>query len=394
MRKENCGMDYETEKQKNILERKYKRTYLELSNGVTLKGRAIGAGGVIVSGEMVFNTGMLGYSEAMTDPSYLGQILVFSFCLIGNYGIPMPKNGDLFMSKGHESASIKTQGIIVSDIYDGCHHHDGGISLQDWMKSQNVPGIAGIDTRYLVQVIRESGNLWGRIIPEGAKHQDKNKFKFLKNFKDDEYVDPSKYNLMPSVSTKEKVTMGKGSKKVAVIDCGAKWNIMRMLMERECEIEVLPWDMDFSTIKCDGWVISNGPGDPKNTADLVERIKKDVLSSNKPILGICLGHQLLSLASGAKTKRLNHGHRSHNQPVFSLPERKAYMSSQNHRYAVEKGSIQTDWELWFENANDNSVEGLRHKTKPFVSVQFHPEASSGPNDTGWIMDKFVESIKK
>jgi carbamoyl-phosphate synthase small subunit len=164
---------------------------------------------------------------------------------------------------------------------------------------------------------------------------------------------------------------------------------MRMLIERGCEVEVLPWDTDFSTVKCDGWVISNGPGDPKNTADLVERIKKDVLTSNKPILGICLGHQLLALASGAKTKRLSHGHRSHNQPVFSLPDKKAYMSSQNHRYAVEKNSIQDGWELWFENANDDSVEGLKHKTKPFMSVQFHPEASSGPNDTSWIMDKLV-----
>jgi carbamoyl-phosphate synthase small subunit len=376
------------EQTKKILNKKYKKACLELSNGVNLKGNAVGAV-VIACGEMVFNTGMLGYSEAMTDPSYLGQVLVFSFCLIGNYGIPNLKIGDFFMSKGHESSSIKVQGIIVSNIYGGCHHHDGGISLEDWMKSQGVPGISGIDTRYLVQMIRESGNLFGRIVPEGAKPQDKNKFEFLKNFKDGEYVDPSKYNLMPSVSTKERVIMSKGSKKVAVIDCGAKWNIMRMLVERNCGVELLPWDSDFSKVKCDGWIISNGPGDPKNTGDLVERIKKDVLGSDKPILGICLGHQLLSLASGAKTKRLNHGHRSHNQPVFSFPEKNAYMSSQNHRYAVEKNSIQPGWMLWFENANDNSVEGLRHETKPFMSVQFHPEASSGPNDTNWIIDKFI-----
>jgi carbamoyl-phosphate synthase small subunit len=378
----------EVSKKKEILTKEYKKAYLKLSNGMKFEGSSIGAN-VNVSGEMVFNTGMLGYSEAMTDPSYLGQILVFSFCLIGNYGIPYFKNKNFFMSKGHESSSIKTQGIIVSDIYDGYHHHDSGISLENWMKDQGVPGIAGIDTRYLVQIIRDNGNLFGRIISKNATQQNKNKFKFLKNFGNSEYVDPSKYNLMPSVSTTKKMIMGNGSKKIVVIDCGAKWNILRMLVERNCEVELLPWDSDFSEVKCDGWLISNGPGDPKNTDDLVERIKKHVLASGKPVLGICLGHQLLSLASGAKTKRLNHGHRSHNQPVFSIPDKKAYMTSQNHRYAVEKSSIQSGWELWFENANDDSVEGIKHKTKPFMSVQFHPEASSGPNDTSWIMNKFV-----
>jgi carbamoyl-phosphate synthase small subunit len=335
---------------------------------------------------------MLGYSEAMTDPSYLGQILVFSFCLIGNYGVPASKGGDFFTAKGHESNSIKTQGIIVSDIYGGCHHHDGGISLEEWMVENNVPGIAGIDTRYLVQMIREEGNLFGRIVPEGAKREKIDRFEFLKKFTSDEYVDPSKYNLMPSVSAKEIKKYGTGAKKVALIDCGAKFNIARMLVERGCEVYLLPWDSDFSKVEVDGWLISNGPGDPQNTGDLVERVRKDVLGSGKPVLGICLGHQILSLASGAKTRRLPHGHRSHNQPVFSLPEKRAYMSSQNHRYAVEKKTIQDGWELWFVNANDDSVEGLKHKTKPMMSVQFHPEASSGPNDTSWIMDEFVKKI--
>ncbi|MDR1695252.1 MAG: glutamine-hydrolyzing carbamoyl-phosphate synthase small subunit [Endomicrobium sp.] len=369
-----------------VLLKKYKKAYLELSNGITLEGSAIGADAT-VSGEMVFNTGMLGYSEAMTDPSYLGQILVFSFCLIGNYGIPAPKGGDFFMAKGHESGSIKTQGIVVSDIYDGCHHHEGGISLEQWMIENNVPGIAGVDTRYLVQMIRENGNLFGRIVPEGAKKEKIDRFEFLKNFKDSEYVDPSKYNLMPSVSTKEIQRFGTGAKKVAVIDCGAKLTISRMLVERGCEVLLLPWDSDFSKTDVDGWIISNGPGDPQNTGDLVERVRKDVLGSGKPVFGLCMGHQILALASGAKTKRLARGHRSHNQPVFSLPEKHAYMTSQNHRYAVDKKSIQEGWELWFENANDESVEGLKHKTKPYMSVQFHAE-----NDTAWIMDEFVKKL--
>ncbi|MDR1952262.1 MAG: glutamine-hydrolyzing carbamoyl-phosphate synthase small subunit [Elusimicrobiota bacterium] len=378
-------------KEAQKLQESRKKARLELSNGITLEGFLIGAD-TSVSGEMVFNTGMLGYSEAMTDPSYLGQILTFSFCLIGNYGVPAFNSGDFFMSLGHESSSIKTQGIIVSDIFDGYYHHNSDTSLEDWMKSQNVPGISGIDTRYLVQLIRESGNLFGRIVPQGYKGGRIDRFEFLENFKDNEYVDPSKYNLMPSVSTKEIKYFGESGKTVGLIDCGVKWNIIRMLLERGCRVILLPWDSDFSKVQCDGWLISNGPGDPANTGDLVERIKKDILPQNKPILGICLGHQLLALASGAQTKRLNHGHRSHNQPVYSLPEKAAFMTSQNHRYAVDKKTIPAGWKLWFVNANDDSVEGLIHKTKPFMSVQFHPEASSGPNDTGWIMDKFISSL--
>jgi carbamoyl-phosphate synthase small subunit len=376
-----------------ILTRNVKKAYLHLSNGVKFSGISIGANRQ-VTGEMVFNTGMLGYSEAMTDPSYVGQILIFSFCIIGNYGIPIPDNGDLFMSKGHESASIKTQGIVVSNIYNKCYHHDKGISLESWMKSQDIPGIAGIDTRYLVQLVRNSKTLFGKIFTDDSIIQSKNKFYFLSKFNSNEYVDPSKYNLMPSVSIKSKCVMGNkyAKKKVTIIDCGIKWNILRMLINKNCKVELLPWDSNFAETNCDGWLISNGPGDPKNTGDLVKRIHDSILSTNKPVLGICLGHQLLALATGANTKRLDHGHRSHNQPVFSLPEKKAYMSSQNHRYSVEKCSIKNDWDLWFENANDHSVEGLKHKTKPFISVQFHPEASSGPNDTSWIIDYFINLL--
>lgn len=370
---------------------KRKKAVLELSNGMKFEGKLIGYD-ASVSGEMVFNTGMLGYSESMSDPSYIGQILVFSFCLIGNYGVPKLVDNDFLKSFGHESSSIKTQGIIVSEIFDECYHYGSMIPLERWMREQKVPGIAGIDTRYLVQTIRNTRNLFGWIVPEGCKKENTiKKFPFIENFKNDEYVDPSKFNLMPTVSAKERKIFGKGKKKVAVVDCGVKWNILRMLVDRGCRIELIPWNTDFSTVDADGWLISNGPGDPRNTGNLVERVK-ELLNGNKPVLGICLGHQIISLAAGAKIKKMPYGHRSHNQPVFIVPEQKAFMTSQNHSYTVEVSSIPADWDLWFENANDKGVEGIKHKTKPFMSVQFHPEASSGPNDTGWIISEFIKSL--
>ena len=370
---------------------KRKKAILELSNGMKFEGKLIGYD-CSVSGEMVFNTGMLGYSESMSDPSYIGQILVFSFCLIGNYGVPKLINNDFVNSFGHESSSIKTQGIIVSEIFDESYHYGSMIPLEQWMIEQKVPGIMGIDTRYLVQTIRNTRNLFGWIIPEGAKKENViKKFPFLENFKNDEYVDPSKFNLMPTVSTKQRKVFGSGKKKVAVVDCGVKWNILRMLVDKGCKIELIPWNTDFSTVEADGWLISNGPGDPRNTGDLVERVKQ-LLNGNKPVLGICLGHQIISLASGAKIKKMPYGHRSHNQPVFIIPEQKAFMTSQNHSYTVDPSTIGKDWDLWFENANDKGVEGIKHKTKPFMSVQFHPEASSGPNDTAWILTEFINKL--
>lgn len=376
------------------LKKEYKKAALELSNGIKMEGRLIGAD-VMTSGEMVFSTGMLAYSEAMTDPSYLGQILVFSFSLIGNYGIPSLKEGDFFSSAGHESCGIKTQGIIASEIFDGCFHYEKGVDINTWMKKQGVPGIAGIDTRWLVQMIRDSKTpLFGRIVPEGKNPKyDNTKFEFLKNFKKTDYVDPSKYNLLPSISTKQPFTIGKGRHKIALFDFGVKANIIRMLMQHNCTVQVLPWDTKPEDVQCDAWLLSNGPGDPKNTGDVIARVKQ-ILKQNKPVLGICLGHQIMALAAGGKTTKLLRGHRSFNQPVFDVKTRKAFMTSQNHSFAVDKKTLPKDWEVWFENANDGSVEGLKHKTKPFMSTQFHPEASGGPNDAAWIIKDFVNSIRK
>ncbi|MDR0952862.1 MAG: glutamine-hydrolyzing carbamoyl-phosphate synthase small subunit [Elusimicrobiota bacterium] len=379
---------------KKQLKKEYNKATLELSNGVKMEGRLIGANAT-VSGEMVFTTGMLAYSEAMTDPSYLGQILVFSFSLIGNYGIPSFKEGDFFIPQGYESESIKTQGIIVSDNFDECFHYEQGKTLNDWMIDNGVPGIAGIDTRYLVQMIRDTKKpLFGRIVPQNktAVYDDK-KFEFLKNFKKKDYVDPSKYNLLPSVSTKKPLLLGKGKIKIALLDFGVKRNIIRILLDIGCQVELLPWDTDLTKVKADGWVLSNGPGDPQNTGDSIKRVK-ELLKGNTPILGICLGHQILALAAGAKTQKLIRGHRGFNQPVFELATRKAFMTTQNHSFEVNKKTLPKDWEVWFENANDFTIEGIKHKKKPFMSTQFHPEASGGPNDTAWIIKDFAKLVKE
>ncbi|MGB2579624.1 carbamoyl-phosphate synthase large subunit [Elusimicrobium simillimum] len=378
---------------KKQLKKEYKKATLELSNGIKMEGRLIGAPAA-VSGEMVFSTGMLAYSEAMTDPSYLGQILVFSFSLIGNYGIPSLSEGDFFSTTGHESESIKTQGIIVSDTFDDCFHYEKGKNLQTWMVENGVPGIAGVDTRYLVQMIRDSkGPLFGRIVPEGKAEYNNTKFDFLKHFKKTDFVNPSKYNLMPSVSVKEPVKLGKGKTNIALLDFGVKRNIIRLLVEQGCTVTVYPWDTDLTKVKTDGWVLSNGPGDPANTGDVIARVK-GLLKGKTPVLGICLGHQILALAAGAKTKKLTRGHRSLNQPVFDVKTKKAFITSQNHSFEVDKKHLPKDWVIWFENANDLSVEGLKHKTKPFMSTQFHPEASGGPNDTAWILKDFIGLVKK
>jgi len=379
------------------LKHKYKKAYLELSNGERLEGRLIGAN-VISSGEMVFTTGMVGYAEAMTDPSYLGQILVFSFALIGNYGIPARKNsGDFIVSEestGYESAGIKTQGIIVSTDFNECFHHHGGMSLDEWMKKEKVPGISGIDTRYLVQLIRNNKTLFGKIVPENPERKNEiKKYPYQQKTDVCGYNNPSAQNMLPSVSTKKLMKIGKGKTKIALVDCGVKWNIIRNLVREKCQVVLVPWDYDFEKVKADGWLLSNGPGEPNNTGDLIERVK-NLLKQNKPILGICLGHQILGLASGAKTYRLKFGHRGHNQPVYNTINNRAYMTSQNHSYVIDPKTLKKDWAVWFVNANDDSIEGIYHKKRYFRGVQFHPEASSGPNDTGWIISEFCEECKK
>lgn len=358
----------------------YLNCRLSLSDNTSLTGKLVGAP-VKTSGEMVFTTGMVGYTEAMTDPSYYGQILVFAYPLIGNYGVPeMGPQGDLTV--GFESSKIYASAVIFHEVSKDTFHWNSQNSIHDWMKSQNVPGIMGVDTRHLVCKIRNSTGLFGKISFEDNVTETRYET-------NNSWFDPNETSIIQNVSCSSLQIIGTGKKKIAVIDLGVKWNILRQLKQSNVEIVRVPWDYDLTTVDCDGWVISNGPGNPELTGSLVTRIQP-LLKQNKPILGICLGHQILSLAAGAKTEKMTYGHRSHNQPVKEVGTHKSFITSQNHGYVVTE--VPTSWEPWFVNVNDNTIEGIKHSHLPFRSVQFHPEAAGGPRDTSWIIEQFIQEV--
>jgi carbamoyl-phosphate synthase small subunit len=363
---------------------------LKLSNGREFTGELIGAP-VASSGELVFTTGMVGYSEALTDPSYFGQILLFTYPLIGNYGIPsLPSNLEIENSRGFESARVHASAVIVANDSEEVFHWTSHQTLNAWLKQQNVPGIVGLDTRQLVHMIREEKQLFGIVIPDGAQSSRSLAEEIPSDFPA-VFFDPSAHEVVRAVSCKQPYLLGRGSKRVAVVDTGVKWNILRQLVNHGAEVQVLPWNYDLTKVDTSGYLLSNGPGDPEKTGDLRERIK-GLFETDRPILGICLGHQLLALAAGATTSRMAYGHRSHNQPVQLVGTRKGYITSQNHGFVVNVGSLPDDWAPWFINANDQTIEGIRHRTRPYRSVQFHPEAAGGPRDTGWIIEQFVREL--
>lgn len=330
------------------------------------------------AGEVVFNTAMTGYPESLTDPSYEGQILVTTYPILGNYGVPSAEvKTEESISDYFESSRIHCAGIICQDYSWNPSHWLSERSLGDWLKEEKVPGIYGIDTRSLTKLLREKGSMLGKIVFEGDD--------------DIPFHDPNKENLIAKVSTKEVQEFGDGEKTVVLVDCGTKYNILRCLVRRGVKVILVPWDYDFNNIDFDGLFISNGPGNPDFAEITVDHIRK-AMEKGKPICGICMGNQLLSKAAGAKVYKLKYGHRSHNQPVRLAGSDNCYITSQNHGFAVDNSTLPSEWEPLFINMNDGTNEGIRHKTLPFFSAQFHPEASSGPKDTEFIFDKFIEML--
>ncbi|MBP9716969.1 MAG: glutamine-hydrolyzing carbamoyl-phosphate synthase small subunit [Candidatus Levybacteria bacterium] len=343
---------------------------LVLKNGLSFEGKSFGAD-TSAAGEVVFSTGMMGYPESLTDPSYKGQILILTYPLVGNYGIPD--------KKFWEADKIMISGLIVSTYIDTPFHFQSRKTLGEWLKEEGIPALEIKDTRFLTQTIREKGTVLGKIV----------------NGKDTDFYNPDNENLVQLVST-NKITVSevsKSAKNILLIDCGTKRNIQRVLSERNVNVITVPWNFDLTNSeyknKIDGVVISNGPGNPKYVTETVENIKK-LFKTNLPILGVCLGNQLLSLAAGGDTGKLKYGHRSQNQPCTMVGSDRCYITTQNHGFEVSR--IPKDFKPWFINANDGSNEGIIHKTRPIMSVQFHPEATPGPEDTEWIFDYFLEKL--
>lgn len=349
---------------------------LILENGKEFSGKSFGFPHS-VAGEVVFNTAMTGYPESLTDPSYKGQILVSTFPLIGNYGVPKmeSKNGLL---QYFESDKIHISGLVISDYSFEYSHWNAEQSLGKWLTDNKVPAIFGVDTRALTKVLREYGCMLGKIVVDDE---------------DVEWYDPNVENLVDTVSIKEKTVYGNGKHKVMLVDCGVKFNIVRSLLNYDTTVIRVPWDYDYSKDDYDGLFISNGPGDPAICKPAIRQLEL-AMGKKQPIFGICLGSQLLGIASGAETYKLKYGHRSHNQPVIQHETNRCFVTSQNHGFAVDHHKLKGDYVPYFTNLNDQTCEGIRHKSKPIFATQFHPEASGGPTDTAFLFEQFIDMIKK
>ncbi|MFH1471301.1 MAG: glutamine-hydrolyzing carbamoyl-phosphate synthase small subunit [Nanoarchaeota archaeon] len=393
---------------------------LLLKDGSVFRGKLFGACKKVF-GEVVFNTGMVGYVEALTDPSYAGQILVSAYPLVGNYGVPEYSEDKNRIPIGFESKGIKVAAYVVSELCKKPSHSDSKKTIGKWFKEEEKTGIQGIDTRRLVKILREEGCMMGVVCPGNpdmeslAKELKNAQNPNSRNLVDEVSIKSQKKignhenpqaissdfqafqsHLAPQISTGRASTFESGKKKITLIDCGAKAGILRELLKRDASVTVVPYNHPAEKIieeNPDGIMISNGPGDPKVLKETIECVKR-LIPIKIPIFGICLGNQILSLALGADTYKLKYGHRSQNQPCKDMFSGRTYITTQNHGFAVDKGSLPDDVSVWFVNANDGTVEGIKHKELPCFSVQFHPEAMPGPTDTAFLFDVFFETIEK
>ncbi len=351
----------------------YPTAEVVLEDGTIFSGTLHGAKRSI-SGEVVFNTGMVGYPEAITDPSYKGQILTFTYPLIGNYGVPANDSDDI--SESLESLSPKVQAVLVTDYNEARSHWSAAQTLGDWLDEHDVPLVSGIDTRALTQHLRDKGVMLGKVIYK----------------QEPDYHDPNSYNVVSDVSTDDVTKHGNGSTRIVCVDCGMKHNIIRNFIKRDCQVIRVPWDYDFTELDYDGLFVSNGPGDPAYCKRTIEHID-EAMQHNIPIFGICLGNQLMGMASGAKSFKLKHGHRSQNQPCKEVGTERCLITSQNHGFALRRQSLSDRWNELYVNANDGTNEGIEHTTKPFFAVQFHPEHSPGPRDAESLFDRFLKEVR-
>jgi len=356
---------------------------LLLEDGTELRGHGFGAAAP-VCGEVVFNTGMTGYVEMLTDPSYRGQILVLTYPLVGNYGVPPPRRpGSL--DRPYESDRIQVQALVVQNIVDAHSHHAADRSLAAWLAAENVPGLTGVDTRTLTRRLREHGTMRGWIYPADITMEDARREARSVDMRDE---------LFHLVAPREPVHYGGGERTILLVDAGAKDNLVRSLQARGASVIRAPWHAELAPLarRAHGVLIGNGPGDPKDLAPLVVQVRGLLADERLPIFGVCLGNQILALAAGADTYKLPYGHRGVNQPVQDQLTRRCYITSQNHGYAVADSSLPKDWEPWFVNINDGTNEGIRSLQRPHFSVQFHPEASPGPQDTAFLFDDFLRVV--
>jgi carbamoyl-phosphate synthase small subunit len=352
---------------------------LLLEDGTEVQGYGFG---VVepVCGEIVFNTAMSGYVETLTDPSYRGQILLLTYPLIGSYGVPAPRAAEL--DRPYESDRVQVQALVVQNYVDAHSHHAATRSLHEWLVEERVAGLSGVDTRTLTRRLRERGTMQGWLYPASMSADQAQALAARVDMHEE---------VFRAVAPREPIRYGAGKLTILVVDVGAKDNIVRSLLARDAGVIRAPWHADLGALagQTDGILIGNGPGDPKDLLPLISQVRALLTSYRKPIFGVCLGNQILALAAGGDTYKLPYGHRGVNQPVQDLLSRRCYVTSQNHGYAVRDGALPKDWEPWFVNTNDGTNEGIRSSQFPYFSVQFHPEGSPGPQDTGFLFDDFL-----